>query len=110
MQTEDNDLHGYLTAPARRMMLLAVNDLGRHTLPALRELLQSGALSVARQAIHIDTNDHASQHPQQQWCDQHLAEMGVPLVVIPSEFGGGDVVGDLVDYIRGILTADPDIT
>ena len=28
-------------------------------------------------------------------------------MLIPSDFGGGDVVGDLVDYVKGLLSADP---
>jgi len=109
LKTEDIDLHQYLITPARRMMLLAVDDLGRHTLPALRDLLQTGGPSVLRRAIHVDVNDRASAELQTRWTQQGLETMGVPLVIIPSDFGGGDVVGDLVDYVRGILAVDSSI-
>jgi hypothetical protein len=33
----------------------------------------------------------------------------VPLVLVPSNFGGGDVVGDLVDYVKGVLSSDPEL-
>ena len=38
-------------------------------------------------------SDLASAELERQWSEQLLEEMGVPLVVIPSNFGGGDVVG-----------------
>jgi len=109
LKVEAADVHTYLAQPAKRMVLLAVNDLGRHTLPALRDLLQTSGPNVIRRAIHVDVNEHASQQLQDQWRAQRLEEMGVALLVIPSDFGGGDVVGDLVDYVRGILSADPGI-
>jgi amino acid transporter len=103
------DVHSYLTRPTKRLTLLAVSDLGRHTLPALRDLLQTNGHNVIRRAIHVNTNDHDTELLQKLWHAQALEEMGVPLVVIPSAYGGGDVVGDLVDYVRGILAADPAI-
>ncbi|MGI8551811.1 MAG: APC family permease [Dehalococcoidia bacterium] len=110
LRADSVDLQQYLSTPARRLMVLAVSNLGLQTLPALRDLLQTSGTSTARQAIHIDTNEQHSEALQREWREQRLAEKGVPLVVIPSEFGGGDVVGDLVDYINGILASDPEIT
>jgi amino acid transporter len=109
LRADDVDLKDYLAQPAHRIMLLAVNDLDRHTLPALRDLLQTGGPTVARQAIHIDVNEHATEALRCQWREQHLEEMGVPLITLPSEFGGGDVVGSLTDYVGGMLEADPSL-
>ena len=109
LRSDDVDLKSYLAQPAHRIVLLAVNDLDLHTLPALRDLLQTGGPTVARRAIHIDVNEHATEALRCQWREQQLEEMGVPLITLPSEFGGGDVVGSLVDYVRGILDADPSI-
>jgi amino acid transporter len=103
------DVHSYLTRPTKRLTLLAVNDLERHTLPALRDVLQSNSPNVIRRAIHVNTNDHESELLQKIWRAQGLDELGLPLVIIPSAYGGGDVVGDLVDYVRGILSADSNI-
>ncbi|HLZ69904.1 MAG TPA: APC family permease [Dehalococcoidia bacterium] len=99
----------FLNLPSRKLMLLAVNDLSRHTLPALRDVLQAGGSGLVRQAIHVETNEHDAADLAHQWEEQHLEERGVPLVVLPSAFGGGDVVGDLVSYVRGVLAADPEI-
>jgi amino acid transporter len=109
LKVDEVDVHAYLAQPAKRITLLAVSDLGRHTLPALRDMLQTAGTNVVRRAIHVNTNDHASDLLQQRWRAQRLDEKGLPLVVIPSAYGGGDVVGDLVDYVRGILAADPNI-
>ncbi len=99
----------FLNVESRKLMLLAVNDLSRHTLPALRDLLQAGGPGLVRQAIHIETNEHDAAELARRWQEQHLEERGVPLVILPSAFGGGDVVGDLVSYVRGVLAADPEI-
>lgn len=109
LKVDDVDLKQYLATPSRRIVLLAISNLGRQTLPALRSLLQNGGGSTVRQAIHIDVNDQATEALRQLWSDQHLEELGVPLILIPSEFGGGDVVGDLVNYVHGVLAADPDL-
>ena len=110
LQITDADVEQCLQTPARRMMLLAVNGLDRHTVPALRDLLQTRGPSIARQAIHVDINEDASEHLQRQWEEHHLADKGLPLIVVPSEFGSGDIVGDLVSYVHGILASDPDLT
>ncbi len=106
LATEDDQLEAYLEAPARKLMVLALNDLNRHTLPALRDLLQSGGQYVARQAVHVDVNEQESEQLRRSWCEHHLDDRGLPLVILPSAFGGGDVVGDLVSYVHGILAAD----
>jgi len=102
-------LSSYLTTPARKLMLLAINDFNLHTLPALRDLLQSGGPYTTRQAVHVDVNEHAAAELERRWREERLEERGVPLVILPSAFGGGDVVGDLVSYVRGILAADADV-
>ena len=53
LKVEDADVHTYLAQPSKRMVLLAVNELGRHTLPALRDLLQTSGPNVIRRAIHV---------------------------------------------------------
>jgi amino acid transporter len=103
------ELHDYLQSPARRLRVLVVGDLKRHTLPALRELLQTSGRNVLRLAVHVNENEHATDALRQRWEEEKLDELGVPLVVLPSEFGGGDVVGELVEYVHGALAADPEI-
>lgn len=103
------DIEKYVESPLRRIRLLAVGGLDRHSLPALREMVQTSGRAVAQQAVHVDTGDIGSEALSRQW-DQHgFDELGIPLVRLPSEFGGGNVVGDLVDYVHGMLAADPDI-
>jgi amino acid transporter len=109
LKVDELEVHDYLAQPAKRITLLAVSDLGRHTLPALRDLLQTSGPNVVRRAIHVNTNEHATELLLERWRAQRLDERGLPLVVIPSAYGGGDVVGDLVDYVRGILSSDPAI-
>jgi hypothetical protein len=109
LEPRDVALGSYLATPARKLMLLAVNDLNRHTLPALRDLLQSGGPYVTRQAVHVEVNEREAEELAQRWAEEKLDERGVPLVILPSAFGGGDVVGDLVSYVRGMLAADPEI-
>jgi amino acid transporter len=109
LKVDEVDVDAYLSQPAKRITLLAVADLGRHTLPALRDLLQTFGIDVVRRAIHVNTNDHATELLEQRWQAQRLEERGLPLVIIPSAYGGGDVVGDIVDYVRGILSSDPSI-
>ncbi len=109
LDVDPEETDKFLNASSRKLMLLAVNDLSRHTLPALRDLLQAGGPGLVRQAIHVETNEHDAAELARQWEEQHLEERGVPLVVLPSAFGGGDVVGDLVSYVRGVLAADPEI-
>ena len=110
LRISDLDLEQSLDAPDRHMMLLAVGSLDRHTVPALRHVLKSSAPTTARQAIHIDVNEHHTEALRTQWEEHRLSEKGLPLVIVPSEFGGGDIVGDLVSYVRGILAADTDVT
>lgn len=109
LAAENADIEGYFANPPRKLMLLAINDLNRHTLPALRDLLQTSGPNIGRQAVHVEVDEHASAALQCRWQEQHFEEHGVPLVVLPSSFGGGDVVGDLVSYVRGVLSADPDL-
>jgi amino acid transporter len=101
------ELEQVLAEPVRRMRILAVAGLNRPTLPAVRDLLHEHSTGEARIAIHVATNEHESEQLQERWRQFQLEEQGLPLVVLPSEFGGGNVVGDLVDYVRGVLAADP---
>jgi len=105
----DADLARYLDAPARRIRILAVNGLDRHSVPALREMLQMAGRGVVQEAVHVDAGDRASETLRDRWRQLRLEEQGVPLVSLPSEFGGGNVIGDLVDYVRGMLMSSPDV-
>jgi amino acid transporter len=106
---EDADIDGYMESPVKRIRLMAVAGLDRHSLPALKEMLQTGSRNVVQEAVHIDTGERASQVLKQRWAEHGFDEMGLPLVSLHSEFGGGNVVGDLVDYVRGMLLVDPEI-
>jgi hypothetical protein len=86
-----------------------VAGLDRHSLPALKEMLQTSNRNVVQEAVHIDTGERSSQVLKQRWAEHGFDEMGLPLVSLHSEFGGGNVVGDLVDYVRGMLLVDPEI-
>ncbi|MGI8550449.1 MAG: hypothetical protein ACR2PL_06570, partial [Dehalococcoidia bacterium] len=108
--TDTIDRRAFLNPRAPRMVLLAVSDLGLQTLPALRDLLQISGGSLARQAIHVGVDERATVALEQDWEQLGLSAVGIPLVVLPSEFGGGNIVGDLVNYVRGILSADPEMT
>ncbi len=105
----DLNVDEYLESPLRRMRILAVGSLDRHSLPALREMLQSGGRGLTREAVHVDTGEVGSAALRRLWTDHGFDALGVPLVTLPSEFGGGNIVGDLVDYVHGILVADPAI-
>ena len=103
------ELEQVLAEPVRRVCILAVAGLNRPTLPAVRDLLHDHSTGESRIAIHVATNEHDSEQLQERWRQFHLEEQGLPLVILPSEFGGGNVVGDLVDYVRGVLAADPEV-
>ncbi|HYM14478.1 MAG TPA: APC family permease [Dehalococcoidia bacterium] len=105
----DLDIERFLDSPLRRIRLLAIGSLDRHSLPALREMLQTGGRGFAQRAVHVDTGAIGSDALRRQW-DQHgFDELGIALVSLPSEFGGGNIIGDLVDYVHGMLAADPGI-
>ena len=106
---EDGEIEGYMESPVKRIRLVAVAGLDRHSLPALREMLQTGSRSVVQEAVHIDTGQQSSEMLQQRWDEHGFDKLGLPLVRLHSEFGGGNVVGDLVDYVRGMLLVDPEI-
>jgi amino acid transporter len=109
LSVDDCDIDPYLARPDRKLTLLTVQNLNRQTLPALRDLLQTSGSNTFRQAIHVDTNEHESAALQQRWAEHHFEELGLPLVILPSGFGGGNVVGDIVGYVNGMLEADADI-
>ncbi len=105
----ETDIDAYMAAPLKRIQVLAVGSLDRHSLPALREMVQVAGRGIAQQAVHVDTGDAASEALRRQW-DQHGFEaIGIPLVSVPSEFGGGNIIGDLVDYVHGMLAVAPDV-
>lgn len=99
----------YLAMPVRRMHLLTISSLDRQTLPALRDLVQMRGSGIIREAVHVDVNEMESDDLRRRWREQDLDAQGVPLVVLPSQFGGGNIVGDLVDYVHGVLLSDPAI-
>ena len=103
------DIDRYLHSPPRRIRVLAIGSLDRHSLPALRDMFQTAGRGVSQLAVHVDTGDVASEALRRQWEQHGFDEMGIALVSLHSEFGGGNIVGDLVDYVHGMLAADPDI-
>jgi hypothetical protein len=106
---DDAEIDGLMGTPVRRIRLMAIGGLDRHSLPALKEMLQTGGGNVVQEAIHIDTGDRGTDVLKERWAEHGFDEMGLPLVTLHSESGGGNVVGDLVDYVRGMLLVDPDI-
>ncbi len=106
---EDDSIATYIESPIRRIRVMAISGLDRHSLPALRELLQTGGRGVVQEAVHIDTGERSSGLLKERWAEQGFDAAGLPLVSLHSEFGGGNVVGDLVDYVRGMLLVDPEI-
>ena len=109
LSIDDQEIDPFLAIPDRKLTLLTVQNLNRQTLPALRAMLQSAGSNDFRQAIHVDTNEYESCALQRRWKEHHFDERGLPLVILPSGFGGGNVVGDVAAYVGGILEADPDI-
>ena len=103
------NVYAYVTRPVQRVVLLALSDLNRYSLSALRDLVQEVSPAVSRQVVHVDVNEHQTDALRQRWHDERLDELGLPLVVVPSTFGGGNVVGDLTGYVKGLLAADPDL-
>jgi len=109
LAVDDREIDAFLATPDRKMRLLAVQTLNRQTLPALRDLLQTVGRNEFRQAVHVDTNEYESAALRRRWEQHRFEEMGLPLVIVPSTFGGGNVVGDLVAYVEGMLAADPSV-
>jgi amino acid transporter len=106
---EDVDIRAYLDEPVRTLQILVVGDLNKHTLPALREFVHMAGYGGVRQAVHVNVDDETTAHLKQQWRDLGIDQMGVQLVVLPSHFGAGDVVGTLSSYVHGALAVDPEI-
>jgi amino acid transporter len=104
-----HDLHQYILKPVHRIVVLALNDINRYSLSALRDMVQNVAPGTLRQVVHVDVNEAQTEALRRRWKDEGLEELGLPLVIVPSTYGGGNVVGDLTSYIRGLLAADPDI-
>lgn len=96
----------YLARPVSRMRLLLIGSMGRHDLPALREFVRTGTEST-RRALHVDVNPVATAHLQEFWTTLGLREAGIPLLVIPNEFGKDDVIGAVVGFVNGALEANP---
>ncbi|MGE0227919.1 MAG: APC family permease [Dehalococcoidia bacterium] len=106
---EEIDVRAYLERPVRTLHILVVGDLSKHTLPALREFVHMSGYGGIRQAVHVNVDDEATATLKRQWRDLGIDAMGVQLVVLPSHFGAGDVIGTLSSYVHGALSIDPEI-
>jgi hypothetical protein len=106
---EQVDIRAYLEEPVRTLHVLVVGDLSKHTLPALREFVHMEGYGGVRQAVHVNVDEQETAGLKQQWRDLGIDQMGVQLVVLPSAFGAGDVVGTLSSYVHGALGVDPKI-
>lgn len=102
----DAEASEYVTRPVQRLRLLLVGSVGRHDLPAIREFVQSGATS-ARRALHVDVHPQSTERLRAFWQTLRLEEAGIPLVVIPNEFGKDDVIGTVIGFVEGALAATP---
>lgn len=103
------DVPAYIRTPERTLNLLVVGGLQRHTLPALRHWYQVGNRAGARLALHVEANEFEAAELRRQWRSYGIEELGIPLKVLPSEYGAGDIIGVLVDYVRGALAVDPEL-
>lgn len=103
------DIRTYLERPVRTLHILVVGDLSKHTLPALREFVHMSGYGGIRQAVHVNTDDESTAELKRQWRELNIEAMGVQLVVLPSHFGAGDVIGTLSSYVHGALSIDPEI-
>jgi hypothetical protein len=72
----------------------------------LRELVQTRSPQVALQAVHIDVNENDADSLRALWLREHIEAMGVPLMVLASEYGGGNIVDGLQQYITSLLEKD----
>jgi amino acid transporter len=104
---QSHDVRRYLDQPVPRITVLALHDINQYSLSALRDMVQNVVPGVPRQVIHVDVNEEQTWGLRCRWQEERFDELGLPLVVIPSTYGGGDVVGDLTGYVRGLLSADP---
>lgn len=106
MRLERDEVRPYLDQPVVTLHLLVVSALQRHTLPALREFVHMAGYGGMRQAVHVDVNEEAAAELRHQWRELGIDRMGLPLVVLPSQVGAGDVIDTLVSYVRGALSVD----
>ena len=103
---DQTDISSYLNEVVHRIRILSVSALDKRTLPALREMVQTRTPHVALQAVHIDVNENDANALRALWLGEHIAAMGIPLVIVPSEYGGGNIVDDLQQYISRLLEKD----
>jgi hypothetical protein len=103
------DAREYVTTPTHHRVILVVGGLQQHTLLGLRELYQTRRAGARITAIHVDVNEHESAALRAAWDAAGLAELGIQLKLLPSGYGAGDIVGTLVDYVRGALQVDPEL-
>ncbi|MBX7111935.1 MAG: APC family permease [Dehalococcoidia bacterium] len=106
MTLQRDEIRPYLEQPVVTLHLLVVAGLQRHTLPALREFVHMPGYGGMRQAVHVDVNEQATAELRQQWRELGIDAMGLPLVILPSHYGAGDVIDTLVSYVRGALSVD----
>ena len=109
LQLGDIDTRAYVTKPTHSRVILVVGSLQQHTLLGLRELYQTHRAGSRMTAIHVDTNEHESAILREEWARSGLSDLGIELKFLPSGYGAGDIVGTLVDYVRGALQVDPEL-
>lgn len=106
---EEIDIRTYLQRPVRTLHVLVVGDLNKHTLPALREFVHMSGYGGIRQAVHVNVDEEETGKLKRQWKELGIDTMGIQLVVLPSHFGAGDVIGTLSSYVHGALSVDSEI-
>lgn len=106
---DDVDIRSYLEEPVRTLHILVIGKMSKHTLPALREFVHMEGYGGVRQAVHVDVDEEETADLKRQWRELGIDQRGVQLVVLPSHFGAGDVIGTLSSYVHGALSVDPGI-
>ncbi|HEV2173243.1 MAG TPA: APC family permease [Nitrospira sp.] len=103
------DVEAFLAEPDKRIRILFLSSLDKSSLPAIRDMLATFGPSLKRHAVHVDINPQHTQVLRKRWVDLGLDASGLPLVTLTSGYGGGNVVGDLVDYVHQILSENPSV-
>jgi len=106
MALDGAEIRPYLDEPVVTLNLLVVAALQRHTLPALREFVHMAGYGGMRQAVHVDVDEDAAAALKRRWRELGIDELGLPLVILPSQVGAGDVIDTVVSYVRGALSVD----
>ncbi len=98
------DAKSFLIQPDERIQILFLSSLDNSSLPVIRDMLNTFGPHLEHQAVHIDTNPEDTRALRQRWTDLGFDASGLPLVSLSSGYGGGNVVGDLVDHVHKLLS------